>query len=80
MLLSKKIEILRWRIKMIIKNTEAGRKEQQLAATMAISDMYLSKEFIEKILKVNNGEMTTDDLIQELNNKYAKINKSNIKS
>ena len=65
---------------MIIKNTEAGRIVQRVAATMAISDMYLSKEFIEKLLKVNNGEMTTDDLIQELNNKYAKINKSNIKS
>ena len=65
---------------MIIKNTEAGRKVQQVAATMAISDMYLSKEFSEKLLKVSNGEMTTDDLIQELNNKYAKINKSNIKS
>lgn len=65
---------------MIIKNTEAGRKVQQVAATMAISDMYLSKEFIEKLLKVSNREMTTDDLIQELNNKYAKINKSNIKS
>ena len=65
---------------MIIKNTEAGRKVQQVAATMAIEDMYLSKEFIEKLLKVNNGEMATDDLIQELNNKYAKINKSNIKS
>lgn len=64
----------------IIKNTEAGRKVQQVAATMAISDMYLSKEFIEKLLKVSNREMTTDDLIQELNNKYAKINKSNIKS
>ena len=56
---------------MIIENTEAGRKVQQAAATMAISDMYLSKEFIEKLLKVNNGEMTTDDLIQELNDKYA---------
>lgn len=57
---------------MIIKNTEAGRKVQQVAATMPISDMYLSKEFIEKLLKVSNGEMTTDDLIQELNNEYAK--------
>ena len=57
---------------MIIKNTEAGRKGQQVAATMAISDIYLSKEFIEKLLKVSNGEMTTDDLIQELNDKYAK--------
>ena len=57
---------------MIIKNTKAGRKVQQVAATMAISDMYVSKEFIEKLLKVSNGEMTTDDLIQELNDKYAK--------
>lgn len=57
---------------MIIENTEAGRKVQQVAATMAIEDMYVSKEFIEKLLKVNNGEMTTDDLIQELNDKYAK--------
>lgn len=33
--------------------------------------MYVSKEFIEKLLKVSNGEMTTDDLIQELNDKYT---------
>ena len=57
---------------MIIENTEAGRIVQRVAATMAIEDMYLSNEFIEKLLKVNNGEMTTDDLIQELNDKYAK--------
>ena len=57
---------------MIIKNIEAGRKVQQAAATMAIEDMYVSKDFIEKLLKVSNGEMTTDDLIKELNDKYAK--------
>ena len=57
---------------MIIKNTEAGRKVQQAAATMAIEDMYVSKDFFEKLLKVSNGEMTTDDLIKELNDKYAK--------
>ena len=57
---------------MIIENTEVGRKVQQAAATMAIEDMYVSKDFIEKLLKVSNGEMTTDDLIKELNDKYAK--------
>ena len=31
---------------MIIKNTEAGRKVQQVAATLDIEDIYLSKEFI----------------------------------
>ena len=51
---------------MIIKNTEAGRIVQQVAATMAISDMYLSKEFIEKLLKVSNGEMTSEQLRKEV--------------
>ena len=56
---------------MIIKNTEAGRKVQQVAATMAISDMYVSKEFIEKLLKVSNGEMTSEQLRKEVLKEYA---------
>ena len=55
----------------IIKNTEAGRKVQQVAATMAIEDMYLSKEFIEKLLKVSEGEMTSEELRQEVLKEYA---------
>ena len=56
---------------MIIKNTEAGRIVQQVAATMAISDMYVSKEFIEKLLKVSNGEMTSEQLRKEVLKEYA---------
>ena len=56
---------------MIIKNTEAGRKVQQVAATMAISDIYLSKEFIEKLLKVSNGEMTSEQLRKEVLKEYT---------
>lgn len=56
---------------MIIKNTEAGRIVQQVAATMAIEDMYLSKEFIEKLLKVSNGEMTSEQLRKEVLKEYA---------
>ena len=56
---------------MIIKNTEAGRKVQQVAATMAISDMYVSKEFIEKLLKVSNGEMTSEQLRKEVLKEYT---------
>ena len=56
---------------MIIKNTEAGRKVQQVAATMAIEDMYVSKEFIEKLLKVSEGEMTSEELRQEVLKEYA---------
>ena len=57
---------------MIIKNTEAGRIVQRVAATMAIEDMYVSKEFIEKLLKVGNGEMTSEELRKEVLKEYAK--------
>ena len=56
---------------MFIKNTEAGRIVQQVAATMAREDMYLSKEFIEKLLKVGNGEMTSEELRKEVLKEYA---------
>ena len=56
---------------MIIKNTEAGRIVQRVAATMAIEDMYVSKEFIEKLLKVSNGEMTSEELRKEVLKEYA---------
>ena len=56
---------------MIIKNTEAGRIVQRVAATMAIEDMYVSKEFIEKLLKVGNGEMTSEELRKEVLKEYA---------
>lgn len=56
---------------MIIENTEAGRIVQQVVATMAIEDMYLSKEFIEKLLKVGNGEMTSEELRKEVLKEYA---------
>ena len=56
---------------MIIKNTESGRQVQQVAATMAIEDMYVSKEFIEKLLKVSEGEMTFEELRKEVLKEYA---------
>lgn len=56
---------------MFIKNTEAGRIVQRVAATMAIDDMYVSKEFIEKLLKVGNGEMTSEELRKEVLKEYA---------
>lgn len=56
---------------MIIENTEAGRIVQRVVATMAISDMYVSKEFIEKLLKVGNGEMTSEELRKEVLKEYT---------
>ena len=39
---------------------------------MAIEDMYLSKEFVNELIKVSNGEKTSDQLRQEVIKKYAR--------
>ena len=55
---------------MIVENTKATRSVQQAVATMAISGMYFDKEFIEEMIKVANGEKTTEELRQEIIDKY----------
>lgn len=45
---------------------------RQVVATMAIEDMYFSDEFIEKMLKVARGEMTTGEVRQEVIRRYAR--------
>lgn len=41
-------------------------------ATMAIEDMYLSKEFMKKVIKVETGQRTSSDLRQEIIQKYGR--------
>lgn len=57
---------------MILKNTKANRQIQQVAATLAIENMYLSEEFILELVKVANGEKTSEELRQEVIRKYAR--------
>lgn len=45
---------------------------RQVAATMAIEDMYFTKDFIEKMLKVANGELSSEDVRQELIEEYGR--------
>ena len=45
---------------------------KQVVATMAIEDMYLSEEFISKMLKVANGELSSEEVRQEVIKKYAR--------
>ncbi|MCR5272427.1 MAG: antitoxin VbhA family protein [Lachnospiraceae bacterium] len=47
-------------------------KVKQVADTMAIEDMYLDREFISKMLKVASGELSSDELRQEVLNRYAR--------
>lgn len=57
---------------MTVSNTKTTRGIRNVAATMAIENMYLSKDFIEELVRVSNGEKTTEQLRQEVIHKYAR--------
>ena len=57
---------------MLVKNTEATRNVRNVAESMAIEDMYLSKEFLLKLMEVAEGNKTSEELIEELVNKYTR--------
>ena len=57
---------------MVIANTNGMKRIRNVVATMAIEDMYLSKEFVNELIKVSNGEKTSDQLRQEVIKKYAR--------
>lgn len=56
---------------MWVKDTEATRMVQQVAASMAIEDMHLSEEFVLKLIDVAEGRRTSEELRKEVINKYA---------
>ena len=55
----------------MVMNKEA-RSVRNVVATMAIEDMYLSREFVNELVKVANGERTSESLRQEVIKKYAR--------
>lgn len=57
---------------MIEKNTKGSRQVKNVVATMAIEDMYLSKSFVKELLKVSQGEKTSEQLRQEVFKRYAR--------
>ncbi len=57
---------------MQVKDTDAARKVRDVVASMAIEDMYFSKEFIIKLIEAGEGKRTYEELIEEVKNKYAR--------
>lgn len=57
---------------MNIYNTDKAIEVQNVVATMAIEDMYLSSEFVNELLKVANGQKSSEELRQEVIKKYAR--------
>ena len=44
----------------------------QVASTLAIENMYVSKQFKQQLLLVAQGKKTSKDLLAELDRKYAR--------
>ncbi|MBO5488407.1 MAG: antitoxin VbhA family protein [Eubacterium sp.] len=57
---------------MIVENTKKMETIRNVVATMAIEDMYLSREFVNELIKVSKGEKTSEQLRQEVIAKYAR--------
>ena len=57
---------------MNIENKKSTRDIRNVIATMAIENMYLSKSFVKELVKVENGEKTSEQLRQEVIRKYSK--------
>lgn len=57
---------------MWVKDTEATRMVQQAVASLAIEDMYLSEEFVLKLIEAAENKRTYEELRKEVINKYAR--------
>ena len=57
---------------MVVANTKENRDIQNVISTMAIENMFLSKSFIDELTKVSKGEKTSEQLRQEVIQKYAR--------
>jgi hypothetical protein len=60
------------RRQVLVDNTRENREIKNVAATMAIEDMYFSKEFISEMIKVSKGEKTSEELRREIIKKYVR--------
>lgn len=57
---------------MILENTKDNQELKRVSATMAIENMFLSRDFINEMLKVSSREKTSDELRQEVIKRYAR--------
>ena len=57
---------------MLVENTKENRDLKRVTASMAIENMFFSESFIKEMIKVSNGEKTTEELRREIIKKYAR--------
>ena len=57
---------------MYVEDTKENRGIKRVVASMAIEGMYLKESFIKELLKVSNGEKTSEELRQEVINRHVR--------
>lgn len=57
---------------MTYKEKENLLKIQNVTATMAIEGMYFNRDFLQKMMQVSRGELTTEEVRQEVIKKYTR--------
>ncbi len=57
---------------MVVEDSKYTREVRNVVATMAIENMYLEKAFINELIKVSKGEKSSEQLMQEVVNEYAR--------
>ena len=57
---------------MTYKEKENLLKIQNVTATMAIEGMYFNRDFLQKMMQVSRGELTPEEVRQEVIKKYAR--------
>lgn len=57
---------------MTYKEKENLLKIQNVTATMAIEGMYFNRDFLQKMMQVSRGELTTEEVRQEIIKKYVR--------
>lgn len=56
---------------MIAENTKKMRDIRNVAVSMSIEDMYANKTLIQELIKIDRGEKSYDELIEEMKKKYG---------
>lgn len=61
---------------MDVEYSNATKSVQSVAATMAVAGMPLSQAFVQELIKVANGDKTSEQLRTEVLNKYTDKNET----
>lgn len=55
-----------------VKNTKEMRQLRRAVSSLALEEMYVDDDFLNEMIKVSNGEKTSEELRQEVIKKYAR--------